>query len=109
MVKRIIRYVCEVCGSDFEEEKKAKDCEEQKIQPFKFEINDKAILKGTLFPETVEITGKFRSQEGHQNIYAVKKAVGWGESKGEQKSIVAEKDLIFLRDYEENMSELFDI
>ncbi len=57
MVKRLVRYVCEVCGAIFDDEKTAKECEGQNVQPFRFEIKEKVILKGTLFPEKAEIIG----------------------------------------------------
>lgn len=108
MVKRLVRYVCEVCGAIFDDEKMAKECEGQNVQPFKFEIKEKVILKGTLFPEKAEIIGRFRAKEKHQNVYAVKRTVGWGDSMGEQESVVSENDIFLLEEYKESISNLFE-
>lgn len=108
MVKKIVNYVCEICGAVFEDEKMAKKCEEQKVKPFIFNTEEKAVLKGTLFPENVEIIGKFRELEKHENVYKVKKSVGWDDSIPEQETVVYEKDLISKEEYEKAISDLFD-
>ena len=106
MVKRIVRYVCEICGTVFDDEKMANKCEAQPVQSFNFDINEEAVIITTLFPEKVEIIERYRSHEDHQNIYLVKRAVGWEEAEGEEKSIVSEKDMISLVDYEKKISEV---
>ena len=108
MVKKIVNYVCEICGAVFEDEKMAKKCEEQKVKPFIFDLKEIAILKGAIFPENVEIIGKLRAQEKHENVYKVKKTVGWGESTSEEESIVYEKDLISKKEYDKAISDLFE-
>jgi hypothetical protein len=110
LVKSIVRYVCEVCGAVFDDEEEAKECEEQKVQPFKFELKEKVIIKGRLLPEKVETVGRYRTQKGHQNIYEVGKTIGWEEEpEGEQKFVVPEKDLLSLEEYEKKMANLFNM
>ncbi|MDY6964521.1 MAG: hypothetical protein SVM80_00940 [Halobacteriota archaeon] len=108
LVTKIVRYVCDICSSAFEKEEEAKDCEEQKLQPFKFDLKEEAIIKGKIFPEKVEIIERLWSKVGHQNIYVVKKVLGWGEEvQGEQRSIISEEDLIPIEEYEKKISDIY--
>ena len=112
MVSTIIRYACDVCSAVFEDEESAKSCESQEVHPFKFDCGEMAIVKGGLFPEKVEINDQFRARDNHENMYIVKRAIGWineddEEEVSEEKSMVAEENLIPLDVYEKRVSDVF--
>ncbi|MDY6931725.1 MAG: hypothetical protein SVJ22_07440 [Halobacteriota archaeon] len=110
MVSKIVRYVCDVCSAVFEDEKSAESCESQEVHPYKFDCAENVIIIGGLFPEKVEISEKFRAKDSHKNVYIVNRAIGWvdedDEVACEEKSMVAEENLISLEEYEKKISEV---
>lgn len=112
LVRTITSYVCDVCSAIFEDEESAKSCESQEVHPYKFDSGERAIVIGGLFPEKVEIFDRFRARDSHENMYIVKRAVGWvdeddEEAPCEEKSMVGEENLIPIEEYEKRISDVF--
>ena len=96
MVKKIEKWLCEVCNREYNEEKKALSCEQLPTIPFKYEIGQKVVDKR----EKVSKTGR---KKGSLSGVITERSKHLGYVTSQSELGYAEKRLAHLNQYTINL------